>query len=184
MKTLLNPSDKKEIVRRLQNDFAHHATQMGQDVRSPNGVSPQRRVSRVRWREACGAGAGKHSTRSSQVGRALDSKPKGFKAAPELDQHIGGTPGGSIAAAVYALNPPLRRCPPPNELPAVDPFAVRQVKGRLKRLADGAYGRKYRDTLAQKKTPGSICRDGRCSQDRVFVTCRLMSSTHCRRGEG
>ena len=153
MKTLLNPSDQKEIVRRLQTISPTTQRKWGK-------MSAHQMVCHLSDGYRMFVGEKLVPPAPVSIPPVLLKWaalwipipwPKGFKAAPELDQHIGGTPGGSIAAAVYALNPPLRRCPPPNELPAVDPFAVRQVKGRLKRLADGAYGRKYRDTLAKKK---------------------------------
>jgi hypothetical protein len=58
VKTLLNPSDKKIDRPPFANDLAHDPPQMRQDVRSPNGARPRRRLSHVR--SDCSAGASRH----------------------------------------------------------------------------------------------------------------------------
>lgn len=57
MRTLLNPKNKDEIERRLGDPVLKPAP-LGQDVRSSNGLPPERWVQDVPWRKGCRSRSG------------------------------------------------------------------------------------------------------------------------------
>ena len=105
MKTLANPSDKQEIIRRLQTIQPTSQRRWGK-------MSPHQMICHLSDSYRMFMGEKTVPPAPQRVPRALLKWaalwapmpwPKGFKAAPELDQQIGGTPPAQFDADLREL---------------------------------------------------------------------------------